>query len=105
MGPDRRPPTDRGPYRELPGCPAAPTLDATDRRSVSGDPYPGEAKTDAKYAAAIADAARTTPRPPHSREPTAELTAPSGFGQNLAAEPTRTGNRIRNPLTLPWTRN
>ncbi|MBP0937508.1 transposase [Streptomyces sp. KCTC 0041BP] len=71
----------------------------------TADPYPGEAKTDAKYAAAIADAARTTPRPPHSREPTAELTAPSGFDQNLAAEAPRIGNRIRGPLTLPWTRN
>ncbi len=68
----------------------------------SADPYPGEAKTDAKYAAAIADAARTTPR---SLELTAELTLLTGFGQNLAAEPTRTSNRIRDPLTLPWTRN
>ncbi|MFD5546266.1 transposase [Streptomyces goshikiensis] len=71
----------------------------------TADPHPDEAKTDAKYAAAIANAARTTPRPPHSREPTAELTAPSGFDQNLAAEAPRTSNRIRDPLTPPWTRN
>ncbi|MFF2405116.1 IS110 family transposase [Streptomyces goshikiensis] len=71
----------------------------------TADPYPGKAKTDAKYAAAIADAARTTPRTPRSLELTAELTLLTGFGQNLAAEPTRTSNRIRDPLTLPWTRN
>ncbi|GAA3073255.1 hypothetical protein GCM10020254_16360 [Streptomyces goshikiensis] len=40
-----------------------------------------------------------------SLELAAELTVPSGFDQNLAAEAPRTGNRIRDPLTLPWTRN
>ncbi|WP_327301280.1 IS110 family transposase [Streptomyces goshikiensis] len=77
------------------------------RRSMgrTADPHPGEAKTDAKYAAAIADTARTTPRTPRSLELAAELTVPSGFDQNLAAEAPRTGNRIRDPLTLPWTRN
>ncbi|MFD6935337.1 transposase [Streptomyces goshikiensis] len=71
----------------------------------TADPYLGEAKTDAKYAAAITDAARTTPRTPRSLELAAELTVPSSFGQYLAAEATRTNNRIRDPLTLPWTRN
>ncbi|WP_148639888.1 IS110 family transposase [Streptomyces sp. Mg1] len=77
------------------------------RRSMgrTADPHPGEAKTDAKYAAAITDTARTTPRTPRSLELAAELTVPSGFDQNLAAEAPRTGNRIRDPLTLPWTRN
>ncbi len=60
--------------------------------------YPGEAKAGAKDAAVIADAVRTTP---HSLRPleltdeiTAELTALKGFGQDLAAEATRTSDRI-----------
>jgi hypothetical protein len=63
------------------------------------DLYPGEAKTDAKDAAVIADAARTMPHTLRSLEPTDELTAHLtvlvGFDQDLAAEATRTSNRKR----------
>lgn len=61
------------------------------------DLYPGEAKTDAKDAAVIADAARTMPPTLRSLqltdEITAELTVLVGFDQDLAAEATRTSNR------------
>src|SRR5882757_6734416 len=54
------------------------------------DLYPGEAKTDAKEAAVIADAARTMPHTLRSLEltdeVTAELTVLVGFDQDLAAE-------------------
>ncbi|WP_406406240.1 IS110 family transposase [Streptomyces halstedii] len=67
------------------------------------DLYPGEAKTDAKDAAVIADAARTMPHTLRSLELTdeitAELTVLTGFDQDLAAEATRTSNRIRGLLT------
>jgi hypothetical protein len=67
------------------------------------DLYPGEAKTDAKDAAVIADAARTMPHTLRSLELTdeitAELTVLVGFDQGLAAEATRTSNRIRGLLT------
>ncbi|RCG16771.1 IS110 family transposase [Streptomyces diacarni] len=67
------------------------------------DLYPGEAKTDAKDAAVIADAARTMPHTLRSLqltdEITAELTVLVGFDQDLAAEATRTSNRIRGLLT------
>lgn len=67
------------------------------------DLYPGEAKTDAKDAAVIADAARTLPHTLRSLELTdeitAELTVLVGFDQDLAAEATRTSNRIRGLLT------
>jgi hypothetical protein len=67
------------------------------------DLYPGEAKTDAKDAAVIADAARTMPHTLRSLELTdeitAELTVLAGFDQDLAAEATRTSNRIRGLLT------
>ncbi|MDN3056149.1 IS110 family transposase [Streptomyces sp. SRF1] len=67
------------------------------------DLYPGEAKTDAKDAAVIADAARTMPHTLRSLqltdEITAELTVLAGFDQDLAAEATRTSNRIRGLLT------
>ncbi|MCF3960247.1 IS110 family transposase [Streptomyces fuscigenes] len=67
------------------------------------DLYPGEAKTDAKDAAVIADAARTMPHTLRSLELgdeiTAELTMLTGFDQDLAAEATRTSNRIRGLLT------
>ncbi|MFJ9752766.1 IS110 family RNA-guided transposase [Streptomyces chartreusis] len=66
------------------------------------DLYPGEAKTDAKDAAVIADAARTMPHTLRSLELTdeitAELTVLTGFDQDLAAEATRTSNRIRGLL-------
>ncbi|MFE5550274.1 IS110 family transposase, partial [Streptomyces sp. NPDC056534] len=67
------------------------------------DLYPGEAKTDAEEAAVIADAARTMPHTLPSLELTdeitAELTVLTGFDQDLAAEATRTSNRIRGLLT------
>ncbi|MFJ9800068.1 IS110 family RNA-guided transposase [Streptomyces wuyuanensis] len=67
------------------------------------DLYPGEAKTDAKDAAVIADAARTMPHTLRSLALTdeiiAELTVLVGFDQDLAAEATRTSNRIRGLLT------
>jgi transposase len=67
------------------------------------DLYPGEAKTDAKDAAVIADAARTMPHTLRSLELTdeitAELTVLVGFDQDLAAEANRTSNRIRGLLT------
>jgi hypothetical protein len=67
------------------------------------DLYPGEAKTDARDAAVIADAARTMPHTLRSLqltdEITAELTVLVGFDQDrLAAEATRTSNRIRSLL-------
>jgi hypothetical protein len=61
------------------------------------DLYPGEAKTEAKDAAVIADAARTMPHTLRSLqltdEITAELTVLVGFDQDLAAEATRTSDR------------
>ncbi|MFC9061080.1 IS110 family transposase [Streptomyces sp. NPDC057074] len=67
------------------------------------DLYPGEAKTDAKDAAVIADAARSMPHTLRSLqltdEITAELTVLVGFDQDLTAEATRTSNRIRGLLT------
>ena len=67
------------------------------------DLYPGEAKTDARDAAVIADAARSMPHTLRSLEAadeiTAELTVLVGFDQDLAAEATRTSNRIRGLLT------
>jgi transposase len=67
------------------------------------DLYPGEAKTDAKDAAVIADAARTMAHTLCSLELTdeitAELTVLVDFDQVLAAEATRTSNRIRGLLT------
>ncbi len=75
------------------------------------DLYPGEAKTDAKDAAVIADTARTMPHVLWSleltdeitteitTEITAELTVLVGFDQDLAAEANRTSNRIRGLLT------
>ena len=71
------------------------------------DLYPGEAKTDARDAAVIADAARTMPHTLRSLELTdeitAELTVLVGFDQDLAAEATRTSNRIRglSPSSTP----
>ncbi|MFC8834506.1 IS110 family transposase [Streptomyces griseoincarnatus] len=67
------------------------------------DLYPGEAKTDAKDAVVIADAARTMPHTLRSLdladEVTAELTMLVGFDQDLAGEANRTSNRIRGLLT------
>jgi transposase len=67
------------------------------------DLYPGEAKTDARDAAVIADAARTIPHTLRSLELadeiTAELNMLVGFDQDLAGEANRTSNRIRGLLT------
>jgi geranylgeranyl reductase family protein len=67
------------------------------------DLYPGEAKTDAKDAAVIADAARTMAHTLRTLdladEVTAELTMLVGFDQDLAGEANRTSNRIRGLLT------
>ncbi|MEE1820613.1 transposase, partial [Streptomyces sp. BE20] len=63
----------------------------------------GEAKTDAKDAAVIADAARTMPHTLRTLELTdkitAEFTVLTGFDQDRAAEATRTSIRIRGLLT------
>ncbi len=68
------------------------------------DLYPGEAKTDVKDAAVIADAARPMPHTLRSLELTdeitPELTVLTGSNQNHAAEATQTSNRIRRLLTL-----
>lgn len=67
------------------------------------DLYPGEAKTDARDAAVIADTALTMPHTPRSLELTdeiaTEITVLVGFDQDLAAEATRTSNWIRGLLT------
>jgi transposase len=67
------------------------------------DLYPGEAKTDARDAHVIADAARTMPHTLRNLEladeTAAQLTMLVGFDQDLAAEATRTSNRLRGLLT------
>ncbi|MFD4253414.1 IS110 family transposase [Amycolatopsis thermoflava] len=67
------------------------------------DLYPGRAKTDARDAFIIADAARSLP---HTLRPVdvgdealAELDVLVGFDDDLAGEATRIGNRIRGLLT------
>ena len=65
--------------------------------------YPGEAKTDARDARIIADAARTLPHTLRDLRPDDETIAALhlllGFDDDLAAEATRTSNRIRALLT------
>lgn len=67
------------------------------------DLYPGEGKTDARDAFVIADAARTLPHTLRSidiaDEALAELTMLTGFDDDLAAESTRSRNRLRGLLT------
>lgn len=67
------------------------------------DLYPGRAKTDARDAFIIADAARTLPhtlRQIDTGDDTlSELGVLVGFDDDLAGEATRTGNRIRGLLT------
>ncbi|MFG3229557.1 IS110 family transposase [Kitasatospora sp. NPDC048194] len=67
------------------------------------DLYPGEAKTDARDAVIIADAARTMPHTLRdlamSDETVAELEMIVGFDDDLAAESTRIKNRLRGLLT------
>ena len=69
----------------------------------AADLYPGNAKTDAKDAFVIADAARTMPhtlrRVDAGEETLAELKVLVGFDEDLAAEATRLSNRIRGLLT------
>lgn len=67
------------------------------------DLHPGNAKTDARDAFIIADAARTMPhtlrRVDLGEEALAELKVLAGFDEDLAAETTRLTNRIRGLLT------
>jgi transposase len=67
------------------------------------DLYPGNAKTDARDAFIIADAARTLPhalrRIDAGDEALAELDVLVGYDDDLAAEATRISNRIRGLLT------
>ncbi|WP_420856937.1 IS110 family transposase [Streptomyces chilikensis] len=67
------------------------------------DLYPGEAKTDARDAYVIADAARAMPHTLRAVGPadetTAELQMVAGFDDDLAAENTRIKNRLRGLLT------
>jgi transposase len=67
------------------------------------DVHPGEAKTDARDAAIIAQAARSMPHALRSLrgddEQTAELVMLSGFDEDLAGQINRTSNRVRGLLT------
>ncbi|WP_435822898.1 IS110 family transposase, partial [Micromonospora arborensis] len=67
------------------------------------DLHSGNAKTDARDAYVIADAARTLPhtlrRVDTGDETLAELEVLVGFDDDLAGEATRVSNRIRGPLT------
>ncbi|OBB47813.1 IS110 family transposase, partial [Nocardia sp. 852002-51244_SCH5132740] len=67
------------------------------------DLYPGHAKTDARDAFIIADAARTMPhtlrRTDAGDDALAELELLVGYDDDLAVEATRTSNRIRGLLT------
>ncbi|WP_139358448.1 IS110 family transposase, partial [Escherichia coli] len=68
------------------------------------DLHSGEAKTDARDAAIIAEAARTLPHALRSLkladEQIAELSMLCGFDDDLAAQTTQASNRIRGLLTL-----
>ncbi|MCC2280561.1 IS110 family transposase [Streptomyces sp. ET3-23] len=83
------------------GCRVAYLPGLTMRRIA--DLYPGEAKTDARDTAIIADAARTMPHTLRDLAPTdeavAELEMIVGFDDDLAGETTRTSNRLRGLLT------
>jgi hypothetical protein len=70
------------------GCTVAYLPGLAVRRTA--DLYPGEAETDAKDSAVIADAVRTMPHTLRSLELTAESTVLVGFDQGLAAESTHT---------------
>ena len=67
------------------------------------DLHPGEAKTDARDAAIIAEAARTMPHTLRgirvSDENVAELSMLAGYDNNIAKQATATSNRIRGLLT------
>ncbi|MGW2051635.1 IS110 family transposase [Streptomyces sp. NPDC001858] len=83
------------------GCRVAYLPGLTMRRIA--DLYPGEAKTDARDAAIIADAARTMPHTLRDLAPDdetiAELNMIVGFDDDLAGEVTRIKNRLRGLLT------
>ncbi|MFD5087550.1 IS110 family transposase [Kitasatospora sp. NPDC058406] len=83
------------------GCRIAYLPGLTMRRIA--DLYPGEAKTDARDAHVIADAARTMPHTLRdlvpSDETVAELEMIAGFDDDLAGESTRIQNRLRGLLT------
>ncbi|MEU2482939.1 IS110 family transposase [Streptomyces sp. NPDC004126] len=83
------------------GCPVAYLPGLTMRRIA--DLYPGEAKTDARDAFVIADAARVMPHTLRSvdleDETIAELEMLVGFDDDLAGEATRISNRLRGLLT------
>lgn len=83
------------------GCRVAYLPGLTMRRIA--DLYPGEAKTDARDAFVIADAARTMPHTLRTIEAAdeaiAELEMIAGFDDDLATESTRTKNRLRGLLT------
>ncbi|MGY4967583.1 IS110 family transposase, partial [Streptomyces sp. 900105245] len=83
------------------GCPVAYLPGLTMRRIA--DLYPGEAKTDARDAFVIADAARVMPHTLRSvdleDETIAELEMIVGFDDDLASEATRISNRLRGLLT------
>jgi transposase len=83
------------------GCPVAYLPGLAMRRIA--DLYPGEAKTDARDAFVIADAARVMPHTLRSvdleDETIAELEMIVGFDDDLAGEATRISNRLRGLLT------
>ncbi|MET9325156.1 IS110 family transposase [Streptomyces sp. NPDC003038] len=83
------------------GCPVAYLPGLTMRRIA--DLYPGEAKTDARDAFVIADAARVMPHTLRTveleDETIAELEMLVGFDDDLAGEATRISNRLRGLLT------
>lgn len=83
------------------GCKVAYLPGLTMRRIA--DLYPGEAKTDARDAFIIADAARAMPHTLRSielaDETIAELEMIVGFDDDLAGEATRISNRLRGLLT------
>ncbi|MCT2584640.1 IS110 family transposase [Actinophytocola gossypii] len=83
------------------GCRVAYLPGLTMRRIA--DLYPGEAKTDARDAFIIADAARTMPHTLRDLAPddetVAELQMLVGFDDDLAQESTRITNRLRGLLT------
>ncbi|MER6477171.1 IS110 family transposase [Streptomyces filamentosus] len=83
------------------GCPVAYLPGLAMRRIA--DLYPGEAKTDARNAFIIADAARAMPRTLRAidgeDETIAELEMIVGFDDDLAGEATRIANRLHGLLT------
>lgn len=83
------------------GCPVAYLPGLTMRRIA--DLYPGEAKTDARDAFIIADAARAMPHTLRAidgdDETIAELEMIVGFNDDLAGEATRVANRLHALLT------